>query len=320
MKRFLRYLQRTEIKMSRFHLWFIRLLKRVSDILGRENHLDVFRFYLANSLESSILINEEISIDKKSTVDLVIVSAAKDFDILSKSVVFGKKSLGDFYSGLTYIAVPESDLKSLPSSCVNSDLVLLSEDEVISSDDRNKLRSKFGARYGWALQQFLKVQLVIQSKNQAALVLDSDTILLKPRKWFDSQGRQLLFPSWEFQKSYYELLNTLGVSSKVPKYTFISHHMLMQKKYLESAICETGASDISDLISLVVKNAASEKSAFCIEYELYGQFMQNFHRSALFTEKWGNLNVRRSELLKLSESEMQRLYNRYSSISAHDYL
>jgi hypothetical protein len=69
---------------------------------------------------------------------------------------------------------------------------------------------------------------------------------------------------------------------------------------------------IEDLFSKCEKN---ELSPFCIEYELYAQFMFKFYADKIRFTKWANIaQVRTDVNQKPIRNEM------YSSISFHDYL
>ena len=73
------------------------------------------------------------------------------------------------------------------------------------------LKLRFQSRYGWTLQQFLKISFVLESSLDAILIVDADTVLLEERSWISDSGRQILTPSDEFNISYYDFLSTIGI-------------------------------------------------------------------------------------------------------------
>jgi hypothetical protein len=322
MSRFLWRCQKFSKDIGIWSLLSLYILKKISILLGRDNRLDVSRFYTANRLPYSIVESTEDEISKED-ISLAIVSSEKDFDLLPYTIPLAIDALGKSYSGETRLVVPSSQIETCLeklSILARSDIQVLSEDLLIDEDHRIIIRNKFQNRYGWALQQFLKLTQVLQSLSSATLVLDADTLLLHPRKWFDENSKQILFPSWEFNPPYYELLSRHGIGKKFPEFTFVTHHMIMQKSIILESFSRLEVNSIQELIKLVVQEASNEESAFCIEYELYGQYIASNHPNSYFIEKWSNRSVSKKELIGCTSEDIKRKYCEYASISAHDYL
>ncbi len=318
-KKVLWHFQKFDVKLGFIETISLYVLKLISNLLGRKNQLEVSRFVRANNISPAKI---EHSTDFKS-VGIVIVSSSKDFELLKHTIPASIDSLGNFFNNNFKIVVPGreiDDCLKIISKIDNSHIEVMAEEDCIDSKYRNKIGLKFETRYGWALQQFLKVSQVIQHKGSTQLVLDADTILLKKREWFDKEGRQVLFPSWEYNKPYYSLLNRFGLGLVVPKFTFVTHHMIMQEKIMREAMFKIGASSLNELIGLVLENVSEGKSSFCMEYELYAQYLLNFREESYFLDKWSNLNVPRNEVQNLTSNEIRHRYQRYYSISAHDYI
>jgi hypothetical protein len=300
----------------------LRILKRVAIFFGRNIQLDLSRFHKASKLHFSSSTDRASNFAVKK-VGLSIVASDKDFDLLGLSIPCGINALGGNYGGEIQIVVPENKVQLCQEKVADlgyNELVVISENSLLGETHRNLLRNKFGSRYGWALQQFLKVAQVLQSNLDATLVLDADTILVHERRWFDDRNRQILFPSWEFNEPYYKLLSGLGIGTENPEFTFVTHHMLMQKQLMLEAITMLKVRNVSGLVELVSQRASNEHSSFCIEYELYGQYLFNFRPEIFFLEKWSNKSVLRQELNQLSPGEIRVRYRDFASISAHDYL
>lgn len=322
MSRFLWRCQKFSKDIGIWSLLSIYILKKISILLGRDNRLDVSRFYTANKLPYTIIESKEDEISKED-ISLAIVSSEKDFDLLPYTIPLAIDALGKSYSGETRLVVPNSQMETCMeklSKLARSDIIILSEDLLIDEDHRIIIRNKFQNRYGWALQQFLKLTQVLQSLSRVTLVLDADTLLLHPRKWFDENSKQILFPSWEFNHPYYKLLSRHGIGKEFPEFTFVTHHMIMQKSIILESFSRLEVNSIQELIKLVIEEASSEESAFCIEYELYGQFLFNFQKESFYLEKWSNRSISRSEITQLSLEEIRERFRGFASVSAHGYL
>lgn len=258
------------------------------------------------------------------SIELVIVSTSKDFDILPDSLNYALRALRPYTIIGARVIVPSRDVaacKKLLMDC-KGQVEIVDESDLISLKHLEKLTDAFGIRNTWVLQQLLKVQGVLTSKSDAVLILDSDTVLLRPRPWFSSAGHQILMPSMEYNKSYYQFLEKLHISELVPKYSFISHHMLMQPKILSNLLDSLDLLKIDDFITYICENANTKvQSPICIEYELYGQHLFKTEPKGYFLERWSNISISRRHSSKILKSKLAKVALRafYSSVSFHSW-
>lgn len=258
-------------------------------------------------------------------LEILFVSAAKDFDILVASIAFASKATSHHKSVSYHVIVPRVQieqckelLKDLPFQINIMDEEIFIKDELLL-----QLRSSFSSRAGWVIQQILKVSFVMNSQAPGVLVIDSDTLLLEPRLWLDREGKQILTPTWEYHSAYYKFLNSRGISRVRPKYTFVSHHMLMQPTIFREAFSAAGWKGLDELVmTLVAIPINNEESPFCIEYELYAQYMIIHYPDLIRLEKWSNIGfARNGKSMRDIEKEVISNYKgRYSSVSLHAYL
>ncbi len=110
--------------------------------------------------------------------------------------------------------------------------------QILGDDARARLfLNSSNTRIGWIYQQFLKLYapFVIPEISSNVLVLDADTIFLNPTEFIGPFGEGLYNPAEEFQIQYFEFMGRLlpGLTKVFPRYSGISHHMLMQREVLE---------------------------------------------------------------------------------------
>jgi hypothetical protein len=134
---------------------------------------------------------------------IVVITTTKDYEKCKKLL-----------SGLTFESITE----------------VKNEDDITPLDLRSSLRNKFGARYGWALQQVLAFDYIYNSQSAGALLVDTDTVITSKTQWLNEQGKQILMALMEYNPPYYEFLNKIASFSKKPKWTFVTHHMLFHPK------------------------------------------------------------------------------------------
>jgi len=260
----------------------------------------------------------------KKSVELVVVSTSKDFDILPNSVAYAIRALSAYQIYGIRIIVPERDLELCRNlfSSNNLEVSVVDESDLVNPELFRKISEVFKKRNTWVLQQLLKVSAVQKSKADSVLILDSDTVLLRPRPWFSASGAQILMPSYEFNSSYYEFLNTLGMSDKFPEHTFISHHMIMQPHILNHILKTVGLSTVEERVDYICeKSDLSNHSPICIEYELYGQSLIQGESKEYFLERWANISVPRkhSKLILNFPGIKKFLSLFYNSISFHSW-
>jgi hypothetical protein len=323
LKRLLAHFQQNDVSINLWSATFLRLVIGIARSLSDNIDLDTHRFISANRLrvkkrESDTLHSNPL----EEKISIAIVAAEKDFELLTKCIYFAKKSLDDYYSGFTYVVVPRLQVnpcKLIIQKYKFNDVLVISEDEFISETEALKLRQKFGSRFGWALQQILKLGQVLNSCTSYTLVVDCDTLLLQRRNWI-SNRKQILFPSWEYNQPYYDLLSRFGISNRFPDFTFVTHHMLMKKEWLIEALSYINLSSLADVVTFVISNSTEGPSPFCIEYELYGQYLYNFKSDCFFVEKWSNTSVLRKDIENCTNKEIAMKYGKFASISAHSFL
>ena len=255
---------------------------------------------------------------------MVIVSTLKDFDILPDSINYALRALRPYIISGVRVIVPSRDVAACQKLMMDCEcqVEIVDESDLISQQHFKRLTEVFGNRNTWVLQQLLKVQGVLTSKSDAVLILDSDTVLLRPRPWFSSAGHQILMPSMEYNESYYQFLAKLHISELVPQYSFISHHMLMQPKILSNLLNSLNLLETKKFITYICDNANTKvQSPICIEYELYGQHLFETEPKGYFLERWSNISISRRYSNTILKSNLAKLTLRifYNSVSFHSW-
>ena len=156
------------------------------------------------------------------------------------------------------------------------------------------------SRTGWIYQQLLKfyAPFVIPGISQNVLILDADTVFLRPVKFQAQSGAALFNPSPEYYPPYFEHAQKVipGFRKIFGQYSGVSHHMLFQRCVLEDLFQTIrNTHNVEPWIALV-KNIG-KKDLFgsgLSEYEIYFNFL--FARDGhvqIRSLKWvesGNIN------------------------------
>jgi hypothetical protein len=255
------------------------------------------------------------------------VATAKDFEILKSTLSITLESLSNYQVSSVTIIVPDSQIKTLSDLLpkTESPVVILPESSLVSQIEIKLLKEFFGDRYGWVLQQILKMLFVKKSLFLGVLVVDADTALLTSRIWIDSNHRQVLCPTWENHAPYYKFLEKHGIPVNPPEFTFVSHHMLFQPMVLNEVLRLQGWDTTQKIIeSLMSSTSTNENSPFSIDYELYAQYLYLHHPEKVVLEKWGNYEAKprksTASATEHAKSVISKSLGKYASVSFHSYL
>jgi len=176
-------------------------------------------------------------------------------------------------------------------------------------------------RIGWLYQQLLKLYaaFVIPDISSNILILDADTIFLRPISFLDSKTNGCLFnPGSENNRPYFIHGERLipGFRRKYPNYSGVSHHMLFQRAILE---------DLFDTVEQVHGKEFWRAFCDCIErskhhlfgsaaseYEIYFNFtMERTKQCKVRKLKWANMSLHKFKGISRKD---------YDYISCHAYL
>jgi len=174
-------------------------------------------------------------------------------------------------------------------------------------------------RTGWIYQQFLKLYapFVIPDISENVLVLDADTVFIKPITFIDQTGAALYGMSSEYYPPYFEHMQRLlpGLKKVFKDYSGICHHMLFQRPVLEQLFQKISAQHGCEpwiAICRCIDHSQLYLSALS-EYEIYF----NYVFSSGFNVKtryvcWTNVYSQKD----LDLAKQQQFYD---SVSFHNY-
>jgi hypothetical protein len=188
--------------------------------------------------------------------------------------------------------------KNLPSEIfiITKDDIEIEGCKVITEDKfpfSIKDFEKFGDRAGWYFQQLLKIYAPIILNLDKFVIIDSDTIILKPNDFFKDNkinfniGSEYHVPYFEHMKKVIDLDKQINVSG-------ICHLMPMKKFIVEDLILKVEIMHQKTFWKVMIENVDSNhyfKSGMS-EYELLFNFTIKYHPSEFIINplKWANLN------------------------------
>jgi hypothetical protein len=287
-------------------------------ILSRLLRFDFLKFIDVNRIafeNSIVMIDSEIRV--------VIVVTLKDIDVLPFAIMASNDTLSNFTKISFTIICPQKEkhIIELALSEISLEMEIIVDESLINEENIQKIVTFFGVRSGWVIQQILKNEYARKSTHKYILLLDSDTLLLKQRNWINTSGEQLLMPTEESHQPYYDFLSRFGLPAN-QSYSFVSHHMLIQPDFLREMFYELNIQNQEDFIERIISCASnSSSSPFCIDYEMYAQYLLVKHPDKVYFGKWSNLSYPRQKILGANriETRISSIGKDFASVSLHSW-
>ncbi len=240
-------------------------------------------------------------------IDILIPTIDKDLDLLEQVIVAAKENIKHPIKHIFIISKNNDTIKKIVSkhSCVfiDENTLLPISKESISYTVNGKDRS------GWLFQQLLKLSGDKISTQEHFLVLDSDTIFIRP-KIFIHRGKMIFDHSEEYHFPYHHVYSQIMQMETQSFLSFISHYMILSKRYLEEMKQYIETKNGQVWINTILTNTNYNEVSGFSEYETYGNYMLTFHRKKMKREFWYNLSCYDNSTL---------VPNYYKSFSIHSY-
>jgi hypothetical protein len=101
------------------------------------------------------------------------------------------------------------------------------------------LLAKNAERFGWYLQQFLKIEILLSSPEDRLVIWDADCVPLKPITTFNSSGDPVyMLASNEYNKAYFENIQRLLGLTRVQDFSFVVPSFPVKKSWLQDLVEE----------------------------------------------------------------------------------
>ena len=221
-----------------------------------------------------------IKVALETYIDVVIPACEKDARTLDY-VIDGIRENG---KGIRRIIVVSDKPLTDKAEWFDEKLYPFSKADInkILSDVVLKGKKYNGERTGWIFQQFLKLYAlyVVPGISDNVLVLDADTIFLRPVQFIDEQGVALYNVGEEHHKPYFVHAAKLLPKNKITKifsnYSGICHHMLFQRHIMTDLFEEIeNAHKGMPLWEAMLINVDAEalKLSCMSEYEIYFNYI-----------------------------------------------
>ncbi len=171
-------------------------------------------------------------------------------------------------------------------------------------------------RSGWLFAQLLKLSADTISARENVLVIDADTVLVRPQT-FTSRGRVVLFHSSEYHPPYFDAYRAVTGLAPASRVSCITHHMVMRRGTLLGLKSLMERTRSVPWWQAVLDTCVYKSISGFADYEVYGNYELTV--GGVARRWWSNQPQSRSTLAELDVLE-RRYGARLRTVSFHHYL
>ncbi|WP_063311811.1 DUF6492 family protein [Pseudovibrio sp. Ad26] len=272
--------------------------------INRRLRSHLFRYLLA------WLPREPVTPSRKP-VSLLFPLAPKDLDRAARSIPSAMALVNHEIERIYVVTPPSEDIAQFCHKIGAKHIVetdILSEDVLKFQAARKRLN-------GWYRQQFIKLSFPYFIQDERVITFDSDTRPVRAVTFWDAQERSIFYSSDERNANFLKPVPTLIGGNETHPYSFVSHCMGFERERMLELhrIIEkrTGLPWHKGILNCVHDDCLTGFS----EFELYGNFMHQFHSDKILLKYWYN---RKADLdVFMSEQAAPSNFKRFNFISSH---
>ncbi len=314
--------------MGKFCLLFLFLAPLVfgrEDVISRLTRLDGFssdhKTRLKEIRQLSSLFEAQYPFQPSNVpLDILIPTVEKDLDMLKICVAFARRNLMHPIKDIYIVAAPTE--KTI--ACAQElGAIFVDETTVLPIQIKDiyyfPAECKGCDRRGWLFQQFLKLSADEICVSEHVLVIDTDTLLVRPQIYI-YENRTIFHCSDEFHIPYRTVYKKMvGEAAKGP-FSFVSHTTLFEKsklKHFKNHIEQLHKMPwFQAIMSLMNKDEGSAHA----ENESYPQFVISHYPNSFIQLYFFNEGYNRQKYLPLLLNGELKLDPYIKTVSFHSYM
>jgi hypothetical protein len=228
------------------------------------------------------------AVSKRSDVDRVIsVCSSKDLAVWR---VVAKRLPRLINAADFVVVVPENDLNNFEA--VTPAAIRVVNEKIYTDRINQILKPKFdennSARYGWYLQQFIKLIAISEAKaDETYLIWDADTVPLKPLI-FNTPNRLKYYKATEHHSPYFDTISRLLGLEKIVSHSFIAQCFPAKGAWIKEFISFIELRNGLPWLEAIVEATDFREVSGFSEYETLGTFFSHAYPEEIcYTEnRW----------------------------------
>jgi len=246
-------------------------------------------------------------------IDVLIPAIEKDLGTLPYVIDSIRKQVKHPVGKIMVVSPPSKRIQAL---CRRKSCIFINEKRVLPITKKDiHYQTKRTNRSGWLLQQLLKLAGGNLTRQRYYLVIDADTILIRPHVFLVNGKTVFYCRNWsrpEYFRTYKKLLGTKPTASR----SFVAHYMLFDKSKLSRLKYKIEARNKTRWYWAIIKKTNKQSYAGFSEFETYGNFVKAHYPGHLVVRSSLNKSFS-SRPASLTRKRIIRLAQNYRSISFH---
>lgn len=249
----------------------------------------------------------------KTKIDIVIPAIEKDLGTLPSVIDGLRKHLKHPIGSILIIAPSSERIKRL---CQRKSCRFINENTVLPITKKDiHYRSQRWERSGWLFQQLLKYGASSFVKQSSYLVVDADTVFIRPHT-FKKGGKTVFYCRKWSQPEYFNTYRRLLGHKKSASASFVTHYMLFDKAKLSQLKMTIEAKHGLPWYRAIIKSIDKSKQFGFSEYETYGNFLYENYPDGYVLRKALNKSLSMNAS-GISAARVRKLSRTYRSLSFH---
>lgn len=271
------------------------------------------------SFQNQFGIEVNIGLKKHSSskmkIDVIVPVTHKDMGILPYCIKSIQKHVQHPINKIFIISARTEDITTF---CNMNGCEFVDEDTVLPISKKD-IKYKVGTkdRSGWLFQQLLKLSGDTISRLDNYLIVDADTVYIRPRV-FEQNNKTIFDISDEYHQPYFKTYKKLLGSDIFLPASLTSHNMMINRLVLRELKNKIEKRSNLKWYQAIINNIDEKENSFISEQETYGIYMFQNYRDRMILEYWYNLSLKRAEISNIKK--LTRILSPfYKSLSFHGY-
>ena len=284
-------------------------------VSGQPGTRRALRQGMTELIDRTVFYISLMSLRSALPIDVVIPAAEKDADVLPLAIDGIRRNIRHPVSKVFIVGPPSERIQNLSrkKACEFVD-----ERELISiTPESIHLEVNGVDRSRWIFQQFLKLSGDSIVGNAHYLVVDADTVFVRPQV-FERGGRIVFNYSDEYHQPYFDMYKRLLKADVLSPVSFTSHQMLFEVRLLTELRGRMEQLNGCAWHEAILRNLDRNERSGHSDYDTYGQYVFAHHADSMAIEYWFNLSLTRKNMRSVRLLELQ-YGGKYKSISFHSY-
>lgn len=254
-----------------------------------------------------------VSSNKGITIDVVIPAIDKDLGTLPY-VIDGVRRHVAHPIGRIFVVAPGS--ARIKAVCRRKGCTFVHEKTVLPLRKKDIVyRSKRWERSGWLYQQLLKLGSSSVVNQRHFLIIDADTVLIRPHRFFED-GKHVFYCRGWSQPEYFVTYRKL-IGSRAPRpRSFVTHYMMFDKVKLRSLKAKIERRHGTKWYKAILRSINRKKQFGFSEFETYGNYVYSASPGKVRLRSALNKSLNASPSA-MPVARMRKLASRYRSLSFH---